>query len=47
MNPGVFVTFRLPPELEGLRAAPYQLHLGEGRAPEMPDELKALLEETK
>jgi hydroxypyruvate reductase len=38
MNPGVFVTFRLPPELEGLRAAPYDLHLGEGRAPQLPTE---------
>ena len=37
MNPGVFVTFRLPPELEGLRAAPYALHLGEGALPNMPD----------
>jgi hydroxypyruvate reductase len=36
MRPGVFVTFRLPPELEGLRSAPFSLHLSEGRAPEMP-----------
>jgi hydroxypyruvate reductase len=36
MNPGVWVAFRLPPELDGLRAAPYALHLGEGRAPDLP-----------
>lgn len=37
MNPGVWVTFRLPPELDGLRAAPYTVHLGEGRAPDLSD----------
>ena len=36
MNPAVFVTFRLPPELQALHAAPYTLHLGDGSAPQLP-----------
>ncbi len=36
MKPELFLTFPLPPELEQLREAPYTLHLGEGRPPDLP-----------
>ena len=38
MSPGVFVTFRLPPELKALRATHYLLHLGEGQPPALSPE---------
>ncbi|MGC4028809.1 MAG: 2-hydroxyacid dehydrogenase [Steroidobacteraceae bacterium] len=39
MNPDIFVAIALPPPLQSLRAAPYTLHLGEGRAPDLPPEV--------
>lgn len=36
MKPELFLTFPLPPELAQLREAPYTLHLGEGRPPDLP-----------
>jgi lactate dehydrogenase-like 2-hydroxyacid dehydrogenase len=40
MKPELFVTFRLPPELQGLRAAPYALHLSEGHPPDLPEPVR-------
>ena len=36
MNPEIFLNFPMPPELQALRTAPYVLHLGEGRPPDLP-----------
>lgn len=47
MKPDVFLAFRMPPELEPLRAADYTLHFGDGGLPQLPpatrDQVRALV----
>lgn len=40
MKPDVFLTFRMPPELERLRDGRYTVHLGDGRAPDLPPQIR-------
>jgi lactate dehydrogenase-like 2-hydroxyacid dehydrogenase len=40
MKPDVFLTVRLPAELERLRDGPYTLHLGDGKPPDLPMQIR-------
>jgi lactate dehydrogenase-like 2-hydroxyacid dehydrogenase len=40
MMPDVYLTVRMPPELEPLRSAGYTLHFGDGGTPDLPPEVR-------